>query len=164
MYPREIHIVDLEIGQTIGCIGGSNLNSSHGGYERPNNPLSPILQVYPCSQRDALYVLHENGTVSLRARRGVFPKFSISRTGNSRFPRSISLTASMSSSTEESKTKHEKFYRPNDSSNIGLVRDDDTLEICYDLKGITCDSAIRLASGAKGAKVKEIVYPQYYND
>ena len=54
------------------------------------------------------------------------------------------------------KTKHEKFGRPNDTSNIGLVRDDDTLEICYDLKGITCDSAIRVAGGAKGAKVKNV--------
>ena len=63
----------------------------------------------------------------------------------------------MYSSSEESKTKHDNFYRSNEGSNIGLVRDDDTLEICYDLKGITCDSAIRLASGAKGAKVKNIL-------
>ena len=146
--------MDLEIGQTIGCIGGS---SNSGGCERPNSSLSPILQVYPCSQRDALYVLHENGTVSLRARTGVFSKFSISHTGNAGFPRSISLTSSMCSAFEESKTKHDNFYRSNEGSNIGLVRDDDTLEICYDLKGITCDSAIRLASGAKGAKVKNIL-------
>ena len=72
-----------------------------------------------------------------------------------KYATTISLTSSMCSSSEESKTKHENFYRPNDGSNIGLVRDDDTLEICYDLKGITCDSAIRLASGAKGAKVKK---------
>ena len=46
------------------------------------------------------------------------------------------------------------------ASNIGAVRDDDTLEICYDLKSMTCDSAIRLAGGPKGAKVKFIFYPQ----
>ena len=60
----------------------------------------------------------------------------------------------MISSSEESKTKHGQR-----DSSIGVVRDDDTLEICYDLKGMTCDSAIRLAGGAKGAKVMFTLYP-----
>ena len=155
VYPREIYIVDLELGQTIGCIGGNNLGNA--SYERLSNPLTPIFQVHTCSQRDAIYILHENGTISLRTRRGVFPKISNSRSGLSSLSRSISMSSSLILSSEGSKSKTEKFNQSIDSSNVGMNRDDDSFEICYDVRGITCDSAVRLAGGAKGSKVKRIV-------
>ena len=152
VYPREIYIVDLELGQTVGCIGGSSLGNL--GCERLSNSLTPIFQVHTCSQRDALYILHENGTISLRTRRGVFPKSSNSRSGLSALSRSISMSSSLILSSDGSKSKTEKFNQSIDSSNVPVNRDDDSYEICYDIKGITCDSAVRLAGGAKGSKVR----------
>ena len=146
--------MDLEIGQTIGCIGGSNFGNFGG--ERLSSSLTPIFQVNTCSQRDALYILHENGTISLRTRRGVFPKISYSGSGLSSLSRSISMSSSLILSSEGSKSKTEKFNQSIDSSNVGTGRDDDSYEICYDVRGITCDSAVRLAGGAKGSKVKHI--------
>ena len=152
VFPREVYVVDLEIGQAIGFVAGGVSNPNNGGYERSNSSsLSPIVEVYSCSQRDAVYLLHENGTVSLRARRGIFPK--ISRTGSSNLPRSISLSSSLMVSHEESKANSQN----SDSLNALGVHDDDFLEISYDLKGITCDTAVRLAGGAKGAKVNKIL-------
>ena len=153
VYPREIYIVDLEIGQTVGCIGGSNFGSLVG--ERLSNPLTPIFHVHTCSQRDALYILHENGTISFRTRRGDFSKVSNSRSGLSSLSRSISMSSSLILSSEGSKSKTEKFNQSIDSSNVGASRDDDSYEICYDIRGITCDSAVRLAGGAKGSKVRK---------
>ena len=152
MYPREIYIVDLELGQTIGCVGG-NSTTNDGVCDRPNGGLSPIVQAYPCMQRDAIYILHENGTVSLRTRRGMFTKASISRIGSSNFPRSISLTSSLMLSGD-ARTIRQNVAQYGDSPQSGILRDDNFLEISYDLKGTTCDSAIRLGSGAKGAKVQ----------
>ena len=153
VYPREIYIVDLEIGQTVGCIGGSNFGNLVG--ERLSNSLTPIFHVHTCSQRDALYILHENGTISFRTRRGDFSKISNSRSGLSSLSRSISMSSSLILSSEGSKSKTEKFNQSIDSSNIGASRDDDSYEICYDIRGITCDSAVRLAGGAKGSKVRK---------
>uniref|UniRef100_A0A8C6NUA9 WD repeat-containing protein 11 n=1 Tax=Nothobranchius furzeri TaxID=105023 RepID=A0A8C6NUA9_NOTFU len=53
LYPREILILDLELSQTVGVVA----------IERSG---VPFIQVIPCSQRDALYCLHENGCITLR--------------------------------------------------------------------------------------------------
>lgn len=54
LFPREILILDMEIGQALGSFSIENS--------------SPSFQaVIPCRQRDVLYLLHDNGSVSLRA-------------------------------------------------------------------------------------------------
>ncbi|XP_033835522.1 WD repeat-containing protein 11 [Periophthalmus magnuspinnatus] len=53
LYPREILILDLELSQTVGVVA----------IERSGVPFT---QVIPCTQRDALYCLHENGCITLR--------------------------------------------------------------------------------------------------
>uniref|UniRef100_A0A4W5MMQ8 WD repeat domain 11 n=1 Tax=Hucho hucho TaxID=62062 RepID=A0A4W5MMQ8_9TELE len=53
LYPREILILDLELSQTVGVVA----------IERSG---VPFIQVIPCSQRDALFCLHENGCITLR--------------------------------------------------------------------------------------------------
>ncbi|XP_052771962.1 WD repeat-containing protein 11-like [Mya arenaria] len=56
VYPREILILDLEINQTVGIIAAERTGS-------------PFLEVLPMLQRDVLYCLHENGSISCRVRR-----------------------------------------------------------------------------------------------
>ena len=56
LFPREILILDLEIGLAIGSFAIEY-----------NNP--SFLQIIPCSQRDALFCLHDNGSITLRLRR-----------------------------------------------------------------------------------------------
>ncbi|XP_036121102.1 WD repeat-containing protein 11 isoform X2 [Molossus molossus] len=56
LYPREVLILDLEVNQTVGVVA----------IERTG---VPFLQVIPCSQRDGLFCLHENGCITLRVRR-----------------------------------------------------------------------------------------------
>ena len=58
VYPREIVIMDIEIKQAVGSIH----------LERNN---SAFHHVMPCSQRDVLYCLHENGCVSIRVQQSV---------------------------------------------------------------------------------------------
>lgn len=53
IFSKEITVVDLEMQQAVGIIA----------LERS---ASPFLQVLPCTQRDLLYCLHENGCVSVR--------------------------------------------------------------------------------------------------
>ncbi|MBN3298986.1 WDR11 protein, partial [Amia calva] len=53
LYPREILVLDLEVSQTVGVVA----------IERTG---VPFIQVAPCTQRDALFCLHENGCISLR--------------------------------------------------------------------------------------------------
>ncbi|KAG7462691.1 hypothetical protein MATL_G00187500, partial [Megalops atlanticus] len=53
LYPREILILDLELSQTVGVVA----------IERSG---VPFIQVVPCTQRDALFCLHENGCITLR--------------------------------------------------------------------------------------------------
>ena len=160
VYPREVYIVDLELGQTIGCVGGGGNNSisndAISDRSTTSGGLSPIIQAYPCSQRDAIYLLHENGTVSLRTRRGIFTKAAVPRTAGSGLPRSISLNSSIMSSSGDANTIRENLRgQPVDSrQNVGTLRDDLFLEITYELKGMTCDSAIKQGGGAKAAKVK----------
>ncbi len=56
VYPREVLILDLDLGQTVGVVG-----MERGA---PN-----ILSVFSCSQRDAIFLLTEGGSVSVRLRR-----------------------------------------------------------------------------------------------
>lgn len=56
VYAREILILDLEINQTVGTIP----------MERTG---SPFLEVIPMHQRDVLFCLHENGSITCRVRR-----------------------------------------------------------------------------------------------
>ena len=53
LFPYEILILDMEIGQAIGSFS-----------IEPNCP--SFYAVIPCYQRDILYLLHDNGTVSIR--------------------------------------------------------------------------------------------------
>ncbi len=53
IFPKEITIVDLEMRQAVGVIA---LDRS----------ASPFRSLLPCTQRDILYCLHENGCVSVR--------------------------------------------------------------------------------------------------
>jgi len=55
-FPKEVLILDTEIGQTVGII---NL-------ERANSPLA---QLVSCRQSDVLYLLHESGSVSVWSKR-----------------------------------------------------------------------------------------------
>lgn len=55
LYPREILLMDLEINQTVGIISADRSGS-------------PFLEVLPMRQRDVLYCLHENGSISCRLR------------------------------------------------------------------------------------------------
>ena len=53
VYPREVVVMDMEIRQAIGSLS----------LERNT---SPLLRLMPCRHRNALFCLHENGSVSLR--------------------------------------------------------------------------------------------------
>ena len=53
IYPREVVVMDMEIRQAIGSLS----------LERNT---SPLLRLMPCRHRNALFCLHENGSVSLR--------------------------------------------------------------------------------------------------
>lgn len=59
VYPREVLILDLDIGQTVGLVSIDRTST-------------PILQVYPCRHRDAIYILSESGTLSLRVRKRLY--------------------------------------------------------------------------------------------
>ena len=53
MFRREILIIDLSIGCTVGTVMAEKSTSS-------------FAQMYPCWQRDVLYILHDNGCCSFR--------------------------------------------------------------------------------------------------
>ncbi|XP_013774548.1 WD repeat-containing protein 11-like [Limulus polyphemus] len=55
LYPKEVLILDLEINQTIGIIAVERNGAA-------------VTQMYPCWQREAVFCLHETGSVSLRVR------------------------------------------------------------------------------------------------
>ena len=149
VYPREIFVLDLEVGQTIGCVLGGTAVASDGVCDgRSNGGIPPIFQVYPCSQRDAIFLLHENGAVSLRARQGIFKKAAVSRGGSSNMTRSISMTSSLMSPAGDVRSVRDSL-----GQNMDTFRDSLVLEVCYELKGITSDVAIKLGGGAKGTKV-----------
>lgn len=59
VYSREVLILDLDIGQTVGMIV---LDRS----------CSPISEVVACQKRDGFYMLLENGSVSFRLRRSLY--------------------------------------------------------------------------------------------
>ena len=54
LFPREILILDMEIGHAVGSF---SIEASSPSFSL----------VIPCSQRDVLYMLHENGSISMRA-------------------------------------------------------------------------------------------------
>ena len=65
LYPREILIIDAEIMQAVGSI-----------FLERN--ATPFVNLRLCQQRDALYCLHENGSITLRIRSPIeFPKNTI---------------------------------------------------------------------------------------
>lgn len=59
VFPREILFIDTAINQAIGSI-----------YLERNSP-SFTHAVLPCSQRDVIYTLHDNGSITMRCRRHV---------------------------------------------------------------------------------------------
>ena len=59
VYPREILVIDLDIGQTIGFIS-------------LDRGCPPILQAYPSTQRDVIFLLNETGTLSMRVRKRLY--------------------------------------------------------------------------------------------
>ena len=72
LYSREILIIDIEIMQAVGSVF----------LERAS---APFIQMFPCQQRDALYCLHENGSVSFRVRQPVeFPEYATLSTSDFR--------------------------------------------------------------------------------
>ncbi|XP_045190429.2 WD repeat-containing protein 11-like [Mercenaria mercenaria] len=56
VFPREIHMIDLEVDLTIGTI-------------RLDRASPNFVKVLPCRNADVLYCLHENGSVSVRVRK-----------------------------------------------------------------------------------------------
>jgi len=56
LFPREIMILDMEIGQALGSF---SIEQSSPSFH----------SVIPCSQRDVLFLLHDNGSISMRALR-----------------------------------------------------------------------------------------------
>lgn len=59
VFPREILFIDTAINQAIGSI-----------YLERNSP-SFMHAVLPCTQRDVIYTLHDNGSITMRCRRHV---------------------------------------------------------------------------------------------
>ncbi len=59
VYPREVLILDLDLGQTVGLIS----------FDR-NGP--PVVDALSCRQRDAVFLLNEHGSLSLRCRRKLY--------------------------------------------------------------------------------------------
>ncbi len=57
VYAREVLVLDLDIGQTVGIVAQDRSSPQ-------------ILSVYPSRQRDALFMLNECGALSMRSRRG----------------------------------------------------------------------------------------------
>ena len=57
VFPREILFIDTDINQAIGSI-----------YLERNSP-SFIHATIPCTQRDVIYTLHDNGSITMRSRR-----------------------------------------------------------------------------------------------
>ena len=56
VFPREILVIDLDIGQTVGVIAA-------------DRSAPQILDVHPARLRDAVFILNECGALSMRARR-----------------------------------------------------------------------------------------------
>ena len=73
VFPREILVIDLDIGQTVGVIA-------------VDRGAPQILDVYPARLRDAVFMLNEFGAVSLRARArtgaGLYVKRSLPTSGD----------------------------------------------------------------------------------
>ena len=65
VYPREVLVLDLDIGQTVGVITLDRSSPS-------------IVGVFSGSQRDVIYLLNECGTVSVRRRKRLFGAMSAS--------------------------------------------------------------------------------------
>ena len=59
VYPREVLILDLDLGQTVGIIGLDRGSPS-------------IVEAFSASRRDAVFILKECGTVSVRRRRKLY--------------------------------------------------------------------------------------------
>ena len=59
VYLREVLIIDLDIGQTIGIV-------------TVDRGSPPILQAYASAQRDVIFLLNESGTLSLRVRKKLY--------------------------------------------------------------------------------------------
>ncbi len=59
VYPREVLVLDLDIGQTVGMVA---LDRSS----------SPIVHLSQCSLRDVFYILLDNGVVSMRVRKSLY--------------------------------------------------------------------------------------------
>ena len=59
VYAREVLILDLDIGQTVGMVV---LDRS----------CSPIVELVPCQKRDGFFMLLENGSVTLRLRKNLY--------------------------------------------------------------------------------------------
>ena len=78
VFPRQVIVVDLDIQQAVGVIpvDKSTPNIIQGTFTdlficKQQLTIFFVIAV-PCSQRDAIYLLHENGSVSLRVRKGVY--------------------------------------------------------------------------------------------
>ena len=59
VYPREVLVLDLDIGSTVGMVA---LDRS----------CSPIVEMISCKQRDGFFLLLENGAVTIRLRKNLF--------------------------------------------------------------------------------------------
>ena len=80
VYRREVLILDLDIGQTVGMVA---LDRS----------CSPIVKLIPCKLRDGFLVLLENGAVTFRLRKNLFSVASTPMNASSFLSRSISSSS-----------------------------------------------------------------------
>ena len=119
VYPREVLVLDLDIGQTVGMVA---LDRS----------CPPIVKLIPCQLRDGFLILLENGAVTFRLRKNLFTVASTPMNASSFLSRSIS-----SSSVSNQPDNSSDIFNP---SSV-------TTEIHYEQKAVS--EAIRLSKHAK---------------
>ena len=121
VYSREVLILDLDIGQTVGMI---ILDRS----------CSPISEVVACQKRDGFYMLLENGSVSFRLRRSLY---TVASTPGAGMTSSSLLSRSVSSSS---------VGNPMGGDNISDIFNPVT-EVQYEQKSVS--EAVRVSKHAK---------------
>ncbi|XP_053406773.1 WD repeat-containing protein 11-like [Mercenaria mercenaria] len=129
VYPREILILDLEINQTVGIIPAERTGS-------------PFLEVLPMRQRDVLYCLHENGSITCRVRRKTNMQASLPPEGSGAFDDltqnpSLDVTYDLRCQSDSIRmTRHCRvagvMYSPVSEAKLALVLSDSRL-IFWDL-------------------------------
>lgn len=126
VYSREILILDLDIGQTVGFISLDRSSPS-------------IVRALSTSQRDAIFILNESGSVSLRHRKKLYSLVSNAFPSSPR--RNLPPDASRSSSVAST-----PMLNVGDNSSDVLAMDN-LLEIVYDQKA--CSENVKLPKNTR---------------